>query len=164
VKPFYHTEPLQKKHFDWLKKFELKHLSWNANELNNFFHDFFDAKKFHLCPILYNFFAGKLRSDTRRMEFYLGILTEREESVQLTSSYNLVLICSFSLWRFTFIFYKTTYLNEEVNCTDPFPSISVPWFLPDVHINLQIIKIGKFEWSTFGAMPHPALLTYIRLG
>jgi hypothetical protein len=23
---------------------------------------------------------------------------------------------------------KTSYLNEEVNCTEPSPSVSVPWF------------------------------------
>ncbi len=27
-----------------------------------------------------------------------------------------------------FTFYKTSYLNEEVNGTEPFPSFSVPWF------------------------------------
>jgi len=26
-------------------------------------------------------------------------------------------------------FYKTRYLNEEVNSADPFPSVSIPWFL-----------------------------------
>jgi hypothetical protein len=25
------------------------------------------------------------------------------------------------------IFYKISYLNEEVNCTEPFPSVSIPW-------------------------------------
>jgi len=24
-------------------------------------------------------------------------------------------------------FYKTSYLNEEVNCTEPSPSVSFPW-------------------------------------
>jgi hypothetical protein len=24
-------------------------------------------------------------------------------------------------------FYKTSYLNKEVNCIEPFPSVSVPW-------------------------------------
>ncbi len=27
-----------------------------------------------------------------------------------------------------FFFDKTTYLNEEVNCTAPFPLVRVPWF------------------------------------
>jgi hypothetical protein len=26
-----------------------------------------------------------------------------------------------------FSFYKTSYLNEEMNCTEPFPSVRVPW-------------------------------------
>ncbi len=29
---------------------------------------------------------------------------------------------------FTF-FYKTRYLNEEVNCTEPSPLVSIPWFV-----------------------------------
>ncbi len=27
-----------------------------------------------------------------------------------------------------FLFYKTSNLNEEVNCTEPSPSVSIPWF------------------------------------
>jgi hypothetical protein len=30
----------------------------------------------------------------------------------------------------SFTFLKTTYLNEEVNCTGPSPSVSVPWSNP----------------------------------
>jgi hypothetical protein len=26
------------------------------------------------------------------------------------------------------LFYKTSYLNEEVNCSELSPSVSVPWF------------------------------------
>jgi len=26
-----------------------------------------------------------------------------------------------------YIFYKVNYLIEEVNCTEPFPSLSIPW-------------------------------------
>jgi hypothetical protein len=26
------------------------------------------------------------------------------------------------------LFHKTSYLNVEVNCTEPFPSVSVPWW------------------------------------
>ncbi len=32
----------------------------------------------------------------------------------------------FLYWKYYLHFYKTGYLNEEVNCTDPSPSISVP--------------------------------------
>jgi hypothetical protein len=28
--------------------------------------------------------------------------------------------------KIIFTFYKTSYLNEEVNCTEPSPSVSVP--------------------------------------
>ncbi len=45
-----------------------------------------------------------------------GILTEREGSVQLTSLCLLVQISSFF-----FFFYKTTFLNEEVNRTRGLP-------------------------------------------
>jgi len=27
----------------------------------------------------------------------------------------------------TYLFYKTSYLNEEVNCTKPSPSVSILW-------------------------------------
>jgi len=27
-----------------------------------------------------------------------------------------------------FLYYKTGYLIEEVNCNEPFPSIRVPWY------------------------------------
>ncbi len=39
------------------------------------------------------------------------------------------------------LFYKRRYLNEEVNCTDPSPSVRVPWVvvLPFFH------KIIEFE-------------------
>ncbi len=30
------------------------------------------------------------------------------------------------MWENVF-FYKESYLNEEVNCTDPFPSVRFPW-------------------------------------
>ncbi len=26
-----------------------------------------------------------------------------------------------------FLFYKTSYLNTEVNCTEPSPSVRIPW-------------------------------------
>jgi hypothetical protein len=29
--------------------------------------------------------------------------------------------------NFIYLFTKTSYLNEEVNCTDPSPSVSIPW-------------------------------------
>jgi hypothetical protein len=48
-----------------------------------------------------------------------GILFKGEGSVQLTSLYQLVQTCCFSNKNDIFLFYKTTYLNEEVNCDEP---------------------------------------------
>ncbi len=40
-----------------------------------------------------------------------------------------------------YLFNKTSYLNEEVNCTEPSPSVSIPWlvFLSSIVPPLQII-------------------------
>jgi hypothetical protein len=35
----------------------------------------------------------------------------------------------FKLKLYFSFFYKTTYLNEEVKCTDPFPSLRLPWLV-----------------------------------
>ncbi len=61
------------------------------------------------CPtcIYQLFFASMMKQ---------GILPEREE-VRLTSLHLLIQISCFS----------TTYLNKEVNRTEPSPSVSVPW-------------------------------------
>jgi hypothetical protein len=59
-------------------------------------------------------------------ELKQGILTEGEGSVRLTSW----VLTSLDLLLFTFkiyVLYKTSYLNEEVNCTEPFPLVRVPW-------------------------------------
>ncbi len=52
-----------------------------------------------------------------------GILTKGKGSVQLTSVYLLVQTSSFSILIF---FYKTTYFNEEFNCTEPSHSVRIP--------------------------------------
>jgi hypothetical protein len=54
-----------------------------------------------------------------------GSLTEREGSVRLTY----LCSCAFYDEYRIYLCYKTRYLNEEVNCTEPFPSVSVPWGL-----------------------------------
>ncbi len=54
-----------------------------------------------------------------------GTLTECT-SVQLTSLYQLFGSAHFHSQSITFLFYKTNYLNEEGNCTDPSHSVSVP--------------------------------------
>ncbi len=57
-----------------------------------------------------------------------GSLTEGEGSVQLTSLYFLFEISSLLYWKLYLPFFtRTSYLNEEVNCTEPSPSVSVPW-------------------------------------
>jgi hypothetical protein len=48
----------------------------------------------------------------------------------------LFLICSDQLllyWYFIILFYKTTYLDEEVNHTEPSLSVRVPW----IYINIS---------------------------
>jgi len=55
-----------------------------------------------------------------------GILTEGKGSVQLNSMYWLVQISCFWYLENVF-FYKTSYLNEEVNHTEYSPLVRVPW-------------------------------------
>ncbi len=40
---------------------------------------------------------------------------------------NLYRSAPFYIENIIYIFNKTSYLNEEVNCTEPSPSVSVPW-------------------------------------
>ncbi len=47
----------------------------------------------------------------------------------------------FSNWNYIFLFYKTTYLNEEVNCTGPSLTVRVPW---PIHF-LFICQVGMSE-------------------
>ncbi len=56
-----------------------------------------------------------------------GVLTEGEVSVQLTSLYQLVKINSLYDWNFLFLSPKQAILNKEANCTEPSPSIRIPW-------------------------------------
>ncbi len=56
-----------------------------------------------------------------------GNLTERDVSVRLASMSQLVQINSFYIKNIKNFSYKTSYLNEEVNCTKPSPSVSIPW-------------------------------------
>jgi hypothetical protein len=54
------------------------------------------------------------------------VLLKVKDSEQLTSLYKLVQIGSFFYWNFIYIFYKTGYLNEEVNSTKPSPLLVFP--------------------------------------
>jgi hypothetical protein len=78
-------------------------------------------------------------SATSTLVLNQGILTKGEGSVQLTSLFLSVKISCFPDWNFIFIFYKTTYLNEEVNCTEPSPSVGVPSLT---------FKVSLQEWSS----------------
>jgi hypothetical protein len=40
---------------------------------------------------------------------------------------NLLRLAPFYIVKFFHLFYKTSYLNEEVNCIDPSRSVSTPW-------------------------------------
>ena len=66
-----------------------------------------------------------------------GSLTEREGSVRLTSLHLPVYTSLFKTENIIYLCYKTSYLNEEVNCTEPFPSVSIPC------TNLQLNKKCK---------------------
>jgi hypothetical protein len=55
-----------------------------------------------------------------------GSLTEGEGSVRLTSSLDQLL---FYIENIINLFYKTSYLNEEVNSTEPSPLVSIPWLI-----------------------------------
>jgi hypothetical protein len=55
--------------------------------------------------------------------------------------------------KLNFPFYKTTYLNEEVNCTEPSVSIRVPWsnhswetqlFNQEERKKFSVLTIGLF--------------------
>jgi hypothetical protein len=76
-------------------------------------------------------------------------------------------------------FYKTTYLNEEVNCTEP---VSIPWLITSVY--LLLVNFNKtfffiifvdhstpqslpIDWGTFGYSTHrlaPSFFSNIRQG
>jgi hypothetical protein len=71
-----------------------------------------------------------------------GSLTKGKVSVQLISLYQLI-SCFLKLKIvFTFV-YKTSYLNEEVNCTEPSPSVGVPCCLDSFKISAPIWFMGR---------------------
>ncbi len=58
-----------------------------------------------------------------------GPLTEGKGSVRLISSTNQLRLAHSYVENIIYICYQTSYLNEEVNCTEPAPSDSVPCLL-----------------------------------
>jgi hypothetical protein len=57
----------------------------------------------------------------RPVELNQGSLTKWEGSVQLTSLRKLLYISTFNIEYVIYIFIKTSYLSEEVNCTKGLP-------------------------------------------
>jgi len=57
----------------------------------------------------------------------LFVLSQLERRPPCTNQFRLA---RFYIENITYLFYKTSYLYEEVNCTEPFPSVSIPWLVP----------------------------------
>jgi hypothetical protein len=53
-------------------------------------------------------------------------LTEREGSVQFTFLYSNLYGLAALILKYYLLFYKTSYIYEEVNCTGPSTSVCVP--------------------------------------
>jgi hypothetical protein len=53
---------------------------------------------------------------------------------------------SFSVENNIFIYYKTSYLNEEANCTVPFPSVSIPWHFVSIFFVSKFLKPPFFHF------------------
>jgi len=45
---------------------------------------------------------------------------------------------------FIYLCYKTSYLNEEVNCTEPYPSVGVPWTM-----SANLIDRLLYKWWAY---------------
>jgi hypothetical protein len=92
-----------------------------------------------MCPICKRSTKTKQRCDTEKIlksRIDQGSLTEVEGSVQFTSLYLLAYISCFLYGKYYLLFfYKTSYLNEEANCTDPSLSVRIPWM--DKHLELS---------------------------
>jgi hypothetical protein len=73
-------------------------------------------------------FYGNYRGDiVLQHPIMQGCLTKREGSVQLTTLLEPTRIdMLLFIMKIFLTIYKTSYPNEEVNCTKPFPSVSVP--------------------------------------
>ncbi len=78
------------------------------------------------CQCCQTYFSLSLEINQLQLE--QGNLTEVEGSVQLTSLYKLVQISSFSI-EIIQLCYKTSFLNQEVNCTELPRSVNVPWLV-----------------------------------
>ncbi len=84
---------------------------------------FYKIKQWHQCCQTY----FSLSLEINQLQLEQGNLTEGEGSVQLTSLYKLVQISSFLFEIIIQLCYKTSCLNQEVNCTELPRSVNVPW-------------------------------------
>jgi hypothetical protein len=66
------------------------------------------------------------RGKRKILKFYHGTLTYGKDSVRFTSFTNLFGSAPFCIGNIIYLFYKTSYLNKEFNCTDPSPSERLP--------------------------------------
>jgi hypothetical protein len=61
------------------------------------------------------------------------------------------------LFKIIDLFYKTNYLNKEVNCTNPSPSVSIPWFnflFFFFYLESKIVKDSQSKLSGFKVDHH----------
>ncbi len=61
-----------------------------------------------------------------------GLLKEKAQYSRPPCA-NLLRSTAFETEIIIYLFYKTTYLIEEVNCTNPSLSVSIPWFQYQVY-------------------------------
>ncbi len=75
-----------------------------------------------------------------------GTLIEGKGSVQLTSLYEQVEIRCFGCNKhYLLFFYKTGYLIEEVNCTEPSLTVSIPSFFYTLNLDKDPLLKGRIS-------------------
>ncbi len=96
-------------------------MEWNdrdgSEKSNSFISSFFEI---HIRKNLPDVLQLKL------LLFIDNLPEKGKGSVHLTSLYLLVQISCFLYGKNYLLFYKTSYLNEDINRTEPSPSVSVP--------------------------------------
>ncbi len=74
-----------------------------------------------------------------------GTHTEGKGSVQLTSFYLPVRLDALDTANIICFFYKTSYLIEEVNCTEPSLTVSIPSFFYTLNLDRDSLLKGRRE-------------------
>ncbi len=59
------------------------------------------------------------------------------------------------------LFFKTTYLNSEVDCTEPSPSVRVPCWDPCCHLAAETCTLIPPHWGGIDTTKHTSLLHFI---